>query len=103
MVLSSMRGPFAGFPRHRTAPRLETVQDPNKVMDIFVRVNSGGNTLSYSDLLLSMATTNGSTGTPERRCARLSSSLTPAARYCRLAGTWTRTASRRCPSAPRMA
>ncbi|MGO9198400.1 MAG: DUF262 domain-containing protein [Acidimicrobiales bacterium] len=35
---------------------LETSQDPNKVLDIFVRVNSGGTTLSYSDLLLSMAT-----------------------------------------------
>ena len=28
----------------------------NKVLDIFVRVNSGGTPLSYSDLLLSMAT-----------------------------------------------
>jgi hypothetical protein len=28
----------------------------NKVLDIFVRVNSAGTTLSYSDLLLSMAT-----------------------------------------------
>ena len=35
---------------------LEESQDPNKVLDIFVRVNSGGTTLSYSDLLLSMAT-----------------------------------------------
>jgi hypothetical protein len=35
---------------------LETFQDPDKVLDIFVRVNSGGTTLSYSDLLLSMAT-----------------------------------------------
>jgi hypothetical protein len=35
---------------------LETSQDPDKVLDIFVRVNSGGTTLSYSDLLLSMAT-----------------------------------------------
>lgn len=31
-------------------------QDPDKVLEIFVRVNSGGTTLSYSDLLLSMAT-----------------------------------------------
>jgi hypothetical protein len=30
--------------------------DADKVLDIFVRVNSGGTTLSYSDLLLSMAT-----------------------------------------------
>jgi hypothetical protein len=35
---------------------LESSQDANKVLDIFVRVNSGGTTLSYSDLLLSMAT-----------------------------------------------
>lgn len=35
---------------------LEESQDPNRVLDIFVRVNSGGTTLSYSDLLLSIAT-----------------------------------------------
>lgn len=35
---------------------LENSQDADKVLDIFVRVNSGGTTLSYSDLLLSMAT-----------------------------------------------
>ncbi|GAA1654785.1 DUF262 domain-containing protein [Actinoplanes couchii] len=35
---------------------LEGTQDADKVLDIFVRVNSGGTTLSYSDLLLSMAT-----------------------------------------------
>jgi hypothetical protein len=35
---------------------LEQTQDSDKVLDIFVRVNSGGTTLSYSDLLLSMAT-----------------------------------------------
>jgi len=35
---------------------LEESQDANKVLQIFVRVNSGGTTLSYSDLLLSMAT-----------------------------------------------
>ena len=34
----------------------EDGQDPNTVLDIFVRVNSGGTQLSYSDLLLSMAT-----------------------------------------------
>jgi Protein of unknown function DUF262 len=33
-----------------------TDQDPDKVLEIFVRINSGGTTLSYSDLLLSMAT-----------------------------------------------
>lgn len=35
---------------------LVTDQDADKVLEIFVRVNSGGTTLSYSDLLLSMAT-----------------------------------------------
>jgi hypothetical protein len=35
---------------------LEESQDPDKVLDIFVRVNSAGTVLSYSDLLLSMAT-----------------------------------------------
>ena len=35
---------------------LESSQNPDKVLEIFVRVNSGGTTLSYSDLLLSMAT-----------------------------------------------
>lgn len=35
---------------------LEKDQSADKVLDIFVRVNSGGTPLSYSDLLLSMAT-----------------------------------------------
>jgi hypothetical protein len=35
---------------------LEDDRDPDTVLNIFVRVNSGGTTLSYSDLLLSMAT-----------------------------------------------
>lgn len=35
---------------------LEESQDSDKVLDIFVRVNSAGTVLSYSDLLLSMAT-----------------------------------------------
>lgn len=35
---------------------LEESQDADKVVDIFVRVNSGGVTLSHSDLLLTMAT-----------------------------------------------
>jgi hypothetical protein len=35
---------------------LEETQDPDKVLDIFVRVNSAGTVLSHSDLLLSMAT-----------------------------------------------
>lgn len=34
----------------------EDSQDVEKVLDIFIRVNSGGTTLSYSDLLLSIAT-----------------------------------------------
>jgi hypothetical protein len=36
-------------------------QDPNKVLEIFIRVNSGGQQLSKSDLLLSMATNQWST------------------------------------------
>lgn len=35
---------------------LEEDQDLDKVLDIFIRVNSGGTKLSYSDLLLSTAT-----------------------------------------------
>jgi hypothetical protein len=35
---------------------LETSQDLEKVLNIFIRVNSGGTPLSYSDLLLSVAT-----------------------------------------------
>jgi hypothetical protein len=34
----------------------EENQDVERVLDIFIRVNSGGTTLSYSDLLLSIAT-----------------------------------------------
>ncbi|SEJ51591.1 DUF262 domain-containing protein [Demequina mangrovi] len=34
----------------------ETEQDIERVLDIFIRVNSGGTVLSYSDLLLSIAT-----------------------------------------------
>lgn len=34
----------------------ETAQDLDKVLNIFIRVNSGGTVLSYSDLLLSIAT-----------------------------------------------
>ncbi|TFD68496.1 DUF262 domain-containing protein [Cryobacterium ruanii] len=36
-------------------------QDPNKVLEIFIRVNSGGQKLTKSDLLLSMATNQWST------------------------------------------
>jgi hypothetical protein len=35
---------------------LETDQDLDKVLNVFIRVNSGGTQLSYSDLLLSIAT-----------------------------------------------
>lgn len=35
---------------------LEEEQDLNKVLNIFIRVNSGGTQLSYSDMLLSIAT-----------------------------------------------
>jgi hypothetical protein len=35
---------------------LEKAQDLERVLDIFIRVNSGGTVLSYSDLLLSIAT-----------------------------------------------
>ena len=35
---------------------LETSNELHKVLNIFVRVNSGGTQLSYSDLLLSIAT-----------------------------------------------
>jgi hypothetical protein len=35
---------------------LEKQPSPHRVLDIFVRTNSGGTRLSYSDLLLSMAT-----------------------------------------------
>src|SRR5690606_2526215 len=34
----------------------ETDQDVERVLDIFIRVNSAGTVLSYSDLLLSIAT-----------------------------------------------
>jgi hypothetical protein len=43
---------FAGVITHF----LEETQDLDKVLDIFIRVNSGGTKLSYSDLLLSTAT-----------------------------------------------
>lgn len=35
---------------------LEQSKELDKVLNIFIRVNSGGTTLSYSDLLLSFAT-----------------------------------------------
>ncbi len=38
------------------SPYLEESTELDKVLNIFIRVNSGGTTLSYSDLLLSFAT-----------------------------------------------
>jgi uncharacterized protein with ParB-like and HNH nuclease domain len=35
-----------------------TEQDPDKVLDIFIRTNSGGTPLSFSDLLMSIASAN---------------------------------------------
>ncbi|ESL18114.1 hypothetical protein L477_04740 [Klebsiella pneumoniae BIDMC 40] len=40
---------------------LEEGQELSKVLNIFIRMNSGGTTLSYSDLLLSIAVTQWST------------------------------------------
>ena len=53
---------------------LVTDQDPDKVLEIFVRVNSGGTTLSYSDLLLSMATNQWRSSMLARRSAPWSTS-----------------------------
>ena len=62
--LANRRGPFRVLARlHRvvhTEPAIayyeEEDQDLDKVLDIFIRTNSGGTTLSYSDMLMSMAT-----------------------------------------------
>lgn len=62
--LAGEKAPFHVLHRLYTSVRekpminafLEEAQDSDKVLDIFVRVNSGGTQLSYSDLLLSMAT-----------------------------------------------
>lgn len=37
---------------------LQEEQDADKVLDIFIRTNSGGTSLSFSDLLMSMAAAN---------------------------------------------
>lgn len=42
--------------RGTISPYVEKTDDLDKVLNIFIRVNSGGTTLSYSDLLLSFAT-----------------------------------------------
>ncbi len=39
----------------------ETEQDQDKVLDVFIRTNSGGTTLSFSDLLMSIASANWTT------------------------------------------
>ena len=62
--LASSRGVFRMLDRlHSLVHRdqvvsyyLEEEQDIDKVLNIFIRVNSGGTVLSYSDLLLSIAT-----------------------------------------------
>jgi hypothetical protein len=59
---SALAGPMIGdlYQAVHNLPLLnfyeETGQDVEKVLDIFIRVNSGGEKLSYSDLLLSIAT-----------------------------------------------
>ena len=59
---NALAGPMIGdlYQAVHTLPLLnfyeETGQDVEKVLDIFIRVNSGGEKLSYSDLLLSIAT-----------------------------------------------
>lgn len=73
-AMMSLAGKYAVGPDNQTALRMigqlwdavhskaslhfyqEEVQDIERVLDIFVRVNSGGTVLSYSDLLLSIAT-----------------------------------------------
>ena len=37
---------------------LQEEQDPDKVLEIFIRTNSGGTPLSFSDLLMSIASAN---------------------------------------------
>ena len=62
--LGNQRGPFkilAGLHKVvHTEPAIayyeEDDQDLDKVLDIFIRTNSGGTPLSYSDMLMSMAT-----------------------------------------------
>lgn len=62
--LGSEKGPFRVLTRLQQVVTtdlvivhfLEEEQDLDKVLDIFIRTNSGGTVLSYSDLLLSIAT-----------------------------------------------
>ena len=62
--LANPKGPFRVLARLHKVVHTEPViayyeeegQDLDKVLDIFIRTNSGGTTLSYSDMLMSMAT-----------------------------------------------
>lgn len=50
---------------------LERSQDLDKVLNIFIRVNSGGTPLSYSDMLLSIATAQWRSGSAREQVHRL--------------------------------
>lgn len=50
---------------------LEPSQDLDKVLNIFIRVNSGGTPLSYSDMLLSIATAQWRTGSARDKVHKL--------------------------------
>ena len=62
--LGNLNEPFEVLDRLRRVVHTDPViayyqeedQDLDKVLDIFIRTNSGGTTLSYSDMLMSMAT-----------------------------------------------
>ena len=62
--LANKKGPFRALARLHKVVHTEPViayyeeddQDLDKVLDIFIRTNSGGTPLSYSDMLMSMAT-----------------------------------------------
>ena len=62
--LGNQRGPLKFLARLHKVVHTEPViayyeeddRDLDKVLDIFIRTNSGGTTLSYSDMLMSMAT-----------------------------------------------
>ncbi len=62
--LGNLNDPFEVLDRLHKVVHTESViayyqeedQDLDKVLDIFIRTNSGGTTLSYSDMLMSMAT-----------------------------------------------
>ena len=63
-ALGNLNDPFEMLDRLHRVIHTESViayyqeedQDIDKVLDIFIRTNSGGTTLSYSDMLMSMAT-----------------------------------------------